>query len=422
MYKKTKFSNGLRLITIPQKSTKAITVFVLFAVGSRYETKDINGVSHFIEHLMFKGTKKRPTTLDISKALDSVGAEYNAATAKDWTGYYVKIDSKKVELALDVLSDMLYNSKFEAKEINKERGVIIEEINMYQDNPLMYIEDVLEQLMYKGSTLGWEIAGPKKIIRQIPKSKILNYKNKFYAPQNTVIAVAGNINSKIDGLIKKFFQTEKQNNQPKIKFKKFKFSQQQPRVLIKYKNTAQVQLAFGFPGYSYDDPKVYAAYLLTIALGGNMSSRLFISVREKRGLAYFVRCYPNIYQDTGNLIIQSGLDKARIDQAIKVILSELKKVKNQGLSATELKKAKEYLRGKVVLTLENTSNLADWYAKQELLEEKILTPEQKLKKFDQVTLQDIKQVANEAFQYNSINLALIGPYKDDKKFLKMLSL
>ena len=166
MHKKITFDNGLRLIHIPNKTTKSASLFVLYGVGSRHETRDINGASHFIEHLMFKGTKKRPSTLDISKALDSVGSEYNAATSKDWTGYYVKIDSKKFELAIDVVSDMLQNSKFDAVEINKERGVILEEINMYQDNPIMYVEDALEQLMFQGSTLGWEIAGPKKNIQR----------------------------------------------------------------------------------------------------------------------------------------------------------------------------------------------------------------------------------------------------------------
>lgn len=426
MYKKTIFPNGLRLVTIPNESTKAVTVFVLFEVGSRHETKDINGVSHFIEHLMFKGTKKRPTTLDISKALDNVGAEYNAATAKDWTGYYVKIDSKKIELALDVLSDMINNSKFEANEINKERGVIIEEINMYHDNPLMYIEDVLETLMFKGSTLGWEIAGPKKVIAEVSRKKILDYKNKFYAPENTVIGIAGKFNENIKSLVDKYFETngrcKKSQAKKQFDFVNFQFTQNKPQVLVKYKDTEQVQLALGFPGYSYFDEEVYPLYLLSVILGGNMSSRLFIAVRERRGLAYFVRCYTNIYQDTGNLIIQSGLDKSRLSEAISVIMSELKKVKNQGVTAKELKQAKEYLRGKIVLTLENTSNLADWYAKQELLQRKILTPEQKLKKFDAVTLADIKKVAFNIFQKDFINLALIGPYKDEQRFLKLLNL
>lgn len=421
MYKKTTFNNGLRLLTIPQKGTKATTIFVLVGVGSRFESKDINGVSHFIEHLMFKGTKKRPTTLDISKALDSVGAEYNAATAKDWTGYYVKIDSKKIELAMDILSDMIYNSKFDSVEINKERGVIIEEINMYHDNPLMHIEDVLETVMFKGNTLGWDIAGPKKVIATVPRKKILDYKNKYYAPQNTVISVAGNINSKIESVVKKYFETEKKQDAD-LSFTKFNSKQTKPQIKIDYKKTAQVQLAFGFPGYKYSDDKVYAAYLLSIILGGNMSSRLFINVREKRGLAYFVRSYVNIYKDTGNIIVQSGLDKSRLPEAIKVIMSELKKVRQHGVTAFELKQAKEYLRGKLILTLENSSNLSDWYAKQELLQDKIMTPEKKIAKFNEVTAGQIKQVAQEAFQTNKTNLAIIGPFKDKSKFEKMILL
>lgn len=426
MYKKTIFQNGLRLITIPNKSTKAATVFVLFGVGSRYETPEINGVSHFIEHLMFKGTKKRPTTLDISKALDSVGAEYNAATAKDWTGYFVKIDSQKIELAIDVLSDMIYNSKFDSVEINKERGVIIEEINMYHDNPLMYIEDVLESLMFHGSTLGYEIAGQKKVIQKVTRRQIIDYKNRFYTPHNTVIGIAGNIDFKIFKLVKKYFPTEpdkkKIGEREKEQFEVFKFKQTKPQIEIRFKDTAQVQLALGFPGFSYFDEKLYPLYLLSVILGGNMSSRLFIAVRERRGLAYFVRAYPSIYQDTGSLVIQAGLDKSRLDEALKTIFHELKKVCARPVALDELKKAKDFLRGKVVLTLEDSSNLADWFVKQELLQNRVLTPEEKLKLFDRVTVEEIQMVAKEVLKSANVNLAIIGPYKDKKTFLKMIDL
>lgn len=420
MYKKTTFPNGLRLITVPMSGTNSVTVFVLFGVGSRYETADINGASHFIEHLMFKGTKKRPTTLDISKALDSVGAEYNAATSKDWTGYYVKIDSRKIELAMDVVSDMLYNSKFDKKEIDRERGVIVEEINMYHDNPLMYVEDLLEQLMYRDTTLGWEIAGPKQVIREVSCEKLIAYRDAYYQPKNMVIGVAGKINHQIINLVKKYFQTTQKNDSPGRAFDAFINKQTKPQIIVNYKDTEQVQLALGFHAYSHTDPRLYAQYLLGIILGGNMSSRLFISVRERRGLAYFVRVYPNIYQDTGNLIIQSGLDKSRLELAIKTILAELKKIKRSGVTADELKKAKEYLRGKLVLSLEDTEDMVDWYIKQELLFGQTLTPEEKLKKFEAVTLAQVKQVAKEIFTENNLNLAIIGPYKNDKNFKPLL--
>ncbi|MBU1132253.1 insulinase family protein [Patescibacteria group bacterium] len=423
MHKLVEFPNKAKLILIPFLDTKAITVLFLFGVGSRYEEKIINGASHFIEHLMFKGTKKRPTTLDISKDLDAVGAEFNAMTSKDYTGYYIKINHEQVELAVDILSDMLLNSKFDPTEIKREKGVIIEEINMYHDNPLMYIESVFEESVFQGSSLGWDISGPVSAIRKMTRKQLLDYRNKHYRPENLVIAVAGKIDSKITGLIKKRFVDKlDKDDEPLQEFVPFQPDQSAPRVKIQYRKTKQVQVALGFPCFGYNDPRIYALHLLTIILGGNMSSRLFISVRERRGLAYFVRCYPNFYQESGNFMVQSGLDITRLDEALKVILHELKKVKTEIMTKKELDDAREFLRGKTILNLEDSSNLAEYFAKQELLTGKMLTPEQKLKKYEQVTPSMIKEVANEIFQKKLFNLALIGPFKSKEKFFEQIDL
>ncbi|MFH0779648.1 MAG: pitrilysin family protein [Parcubacteria group bacterium] len=422
MREKIIFPNKTKLLLVPFKDTKAITILFLFGVGSRYERKEINGASHFIEHLMFKGTKKRPTTLDISKELDSVGAEFNAMTSKDYTGYYVKISHDKIDLAVDILSDMLLNSKFEIAEINRERGVIVEEINMYHDNPLMYIESLFEETVHAGSTLGWDVAGPASVIKKVTREQLLQYRDEYYRSDNCVIAVAGKFNDKIKNLLEQKFISKVAKARPMKKFENFKTTQKEPRVKLQYRNTKQVQLALGFPAVGYDDPAAYALHLLTIILGGNMSSRLFISVRERKGLAYFVRCYPNFYQDTGNIVIQSGLDISRLDEAIGVILNELKKVKTPGVSAKELNNAKEFLKGKMVLTLEDSSHLAEFYAKQELLQGKSMTPAEKMKKYGAVTLADIKKVANDFFRKETLNLALIGPFKNAKKFKKLLKM
>ena len=420
MYKIKKLKNGLQLILSPLKQTQAVTVLVLLPVGSRYETKNINGVSHFIEHLLFKGTKKRPTSLEISKALDSVGAEYNAFTAKDHTGYYIKTAAKKIELAFDVLSDMIFNSVFDPVEINKERGVIIEEINMYEDNPLMYLGDVLEGAVFASSTLGWNIAGPCQVIKDISRQNILAYKDKFYQPQNMILAVAGNFNySQVIKLAAKYFNHQNQPLKP-VKFKKFKTNQTKPRLKLIYKKTEQVQLGLGFPAYSLADPKIFVLSLLAVILGGNMSSRLFTVVREKHGLAYFIKAAIDAYQDTGSLIIQAGLDKARLNQAISLILSELKRVREFGVFAAELKSAKDFLQGKLILDMEDSENIADWFGKQQLLSGKIYTPEQKLKKVMAVSAGQIKKVAAEIIQQRHLNLALIGPFKDQKVFAKLL--
>jgi len=422
MFKKFKLKNGLRIIVAPLHETEAVTVLVLVKVGSRYEIKRINGVSHFVEHLMFKGTKKRPTTLDISKELDGVGADYNAFTAKDYTGYYIKANHEKIELALDILSDILYNSKFEDQEIARERGVIIEEINMYEDNPMMYMEDFFEQTVYGDNSLGWQISGPKQVIQKISRKNIFDYYKKYYQPANMLVAVSGKVDKTVTNLIKKYFEAGEPSGSGKLLYKKIIFKQKKPQVKIKHKQTEQVQLALGFPAYSYFDEKLYPLYLLSVILGGNMSSRLFISIREKKGLCYFIRSAVNVYQDTGNLMIQAGLDKTRIKEAIKEILGELQKVKKGGVTANELRKAKDFIKGKLILDLESSDHVASWLAKQELLKEKILTPSDQIKRLEKVTLQQVKGVANEIVKNKKINLSLIGPYKKVDDFRRLLKI
>lgn len=417
MPKKEILKNGVRLISIPLKETATATLLIMIGTGSRYENSQNSGVSHFIEHLMFKGTKKRPNTLALSKELDGVGAEFNAFTGKDYTGYYIKSDSHHLSLAIDVLSDMLINSKFDPAEIKREKGVIIEEINMYEDNPLMYIDDLLEQTMFDRNPLGRSIAGSKKTVRGLNRKEILKYKEKFYSGDNIVIGLAGNFNSRHIPEIKNKFAFSK--GKTKIKFSPFNLNQKQSKIKLSYKSSQQAQLALGFPAYSYSDDRIYPLQLLSIILGGNMSSRLFLSVRERQGLAYFVRSSLSVYQDIGGLIIQAGLDKIRMKKAITLIVSELKKIK-KGVNLDELKRAKDYLAGKTALDLEDTSHLSQWYSQQELLIDKILTPSQKIKKIMSVSRQDVARVAKHVINFNRISLAIIGPFKNKDKFKKLL--
>lgn len=421
MYKKYTLKNGLRVLISPLSETKAVTVLILLKVGSRYEQKNINGVSHFIEHLIFKGTKKRPTTLDISKELDGIGATYNAFTAKDHTGYYIKANYEKVELALDILSDILFNSKFDQAEIERERRVIMEEINMYEDNPMMMSEDLFEQTIYHGNPLGWQISGSKEVVGKLKREEMIDYFRSFYSPANMLISIAGKIDQRILGLVKKYFS----HDRTKKKFPSFSrinIKQAKSRVNLKFKETEQVQLALGFPSYSYFDKRIYPLFLLSVILGGNMSSRLFISIRERLGLCYFIRSSANVYQDTGNLVIQAGLDKGRIDKAIKAILNELKKVVKEGVGRDELMKAKEYIKGKLILDLEDSESIAAFYAKQALLINKIIEPKNYLGKLNSVKLSDIKQVAKDIISSQRLNLSLIGPFKDASSFSKLLKL
>ena len=420
MYHKSKLSNGVALLTVPVKGTEAVTVLALFPVGSRYETKELNGLSHFIEHMMFKGTLLRPSTIDISKELDKVGAEYNAYTSRDYTGYYIKVSKQHADLAMDLLSDMLWNSKFDAEELKKEKGVIVEELNMYKDNPTMYAEQLFEETLYPNHPLGRDIGGEEKTVRGINQAKMLKYYHDFYEPQNMVLALAGKIDEAMIKKVKKYF-SKKGKAIKKQTFKKIVNTKSKGiKAKTFYKKTDQVHVTLGFPAFSFDDPRIPALNLLHVILGGTMSSRLFVEVREKRGLAYMVHSGINRYQETGNLFVRSGLDKSRVAEALKVIMFEFEKIKNEGVTAEELKMAQDNLAGRMILGLEDSSGQAEWYAKQTLLMKQTRTPEEEMKRYRRVTLQDIKKVAQEVIKKDKMRLAVIGPYKSDTEVLNLL--
>jgi len=420
MYSLEILHNKTKLLLAPLKDTEAVTVLVLVKVGSRYEAARINGISHFVEHLLFKGTKKRPTSLDITKELDGVGADYNAFTAKDHTGYYIKAGHENLELALDVVSDMLYNSVFAKEEIAKERGVIIEEINMYEDNPMMLIDYVFEESVFKGSSLAREISGPKQNIKKISRKDILDFFNGNYVNDNVLVAVGGKFNQNIvKKLVIKYFNKPAQKVS-KVSFKNFCSGQTNPRINLKTKKTEQVHLALGYPAYKLTDPKIYPLSLLSVILGGNMSSRLFLEIREKLGLAYYIRSIVDAYQDTGSLAIYAGLDKSKIDLAIKTIQNELGKMVAQKVSSEELIRAKEFIKGKMILRLEDSAQRVQWLAIQQLLKNKVVTMDEQVKKIQKVTATQIQQAAKEIIKKQKLNLGIIGPFKQKEKFLKIL--
>jgi predicted Zn-dependent peptidase len=416
-------SNGIRVHSIPFSGTEAATVLVLVKVGSRNEYEAVNGVSHYIEHLMFKGTKRRPTTLDISRALDAVGAEYNAFTGKEYTGYYVTIEAGKLPLAVDMLHDMIFHSKYDPKEMDRERGVIIEEIKMYEENPMMHVEDLLEGALFGGSTLGWNIAGSAKTMRGMTREQVIAYRDAHYVPSRMVVAVAGKVGKDAVELVKKTFGGVKARPEPKP-FEPFAAlpPAKEPRCHVQFKNVEQLQVALGFPSFGLADERNAALSLLATILGGTMSSRLFISVRERKGLCYFVRAENGPYDDVGSFTIRSGLDKARLPEAMKTILGEVEKVRRTGVTAAELKEAKDNFRGRILLKLEDSSSRADWYARQELLLGKAVTPEERMRVIDAVTEAEVKKAAREVLDRSKMAVAAIGPYKSGKAFLKAAGL
>ncbi len=420
-YKKTNLPNGLRLITVPMKETQTATVFIMVGVGSRYEKDKEAGLSHFIEHMFFKGTEKRPTALSISEELDSVGGEYNAYTSKDSTGYYVKVDARHLELALDVVSDMYLHSKIDAVEIEKEKGTIIQELNMYEDTPVRNAGDVFEELIYSGNSLGREIIGDKKTIQDFQRKDFLNYITRFYTAGDTVICVAGKFNEKkIKTQIQKYFSKMPKGKKPS--FEVFKEKQKKPELKIKFKKTDQTHLVLGVRSYDENHRDRFALSLLSVILGGNMSSRLFIEVREKRGLAYYVRSGVEAFKDCGYFSTSAGVEHKNIEKAIEIILEEYKKISENLVSERELQKAKDFIKGKSLMGLEASDEVAMFFIGQELRKKKIMKIEEIFAHIDKVKTSDVLRVARDIFQNKKLNLAIIGPHNNNAKIKKILAL
>jgi len=423
VFHKSILKNGLRCVTIPLSNTKAVTALVMIGAGSKYETKKTNGVAHFLEHMMFKGTRKRPTALEISSLLDGVGAQYNAFTSKEYTGYYIKVDEPHLELALDVLSDAYRNSLYAQGEIGKERGVIIEEINRYLDNPARHLGDLWESLLYGDQPAGWTIAGEKENILSMQREDFLAYLRAHYTAPNTTVVVAGSFpKERIKLLVQSYFgklSPKRAGTKQKVRE-----AQKAPGVFVFPKKTDQAHLAVGVRTYPFDSPKRPALAVLSTILGGGMSSRLFIEVREKRGLAYDVHTSPEHYTDSGYLVTQAGVRLDAAETALQTILVEYKKIAQRGIAAKELKKAKEYLKGGLVLNLETSDAYAFFFGEQEALRERLETPDEKIKRIERVSAREVQEVARDIFKDAKLNAAFIGPFEkpQEEKFKKILTL
>jgi predicted Zn-dependent peptidase len=419
MYKKITLKNGLRILIVPAKSTKAVTVLTIVGTGSKFENKDINGISHFLEHMFFKGTKKRPDKLQIAEDLDMVGGNFNAFTGTDYTGYYAKVASKHFDLAMDWVSDIYLNSLLPEEEVDKEKGVIIEEINMYYDHPMRYIYTLWQQLLYGDQPAGWDIAGTKEVVSKLTRQQMFDYRAKHYVASNTIVVVAGNVTvQKAVAAAKKSFagiNTEEPGEKQQVVE-----NQSVPGLLVNSRKTDQTHIALGVRAYNLFHPMRHASDLLATILGGMMSSRLWIEVREKLGLGYYIGTENPTDPDTGSLVTVAGIDSRKIDLGITTILKEYKRIKEEKVPASELKKAKDNVIGKMILSLESSDALAAFYANQELLEKKILTPEAIFKKINNVTAGDIQKVARDLFRPENLNLAVIGSYDDEKRFRDLL--
>lgn len=403
--------NGLRVIIVPMKNSEAVTIQVLVGAGSRYEPKKINGISHFLEHLFFKGTKSRPKPGQVHKDLNRIGAAYNAFTSKENTGFWVKSSVEDFDVGLDVVSDILLEPLFKNEEIEKERGVILQEISMYEDEPRRRVIDIVENVLYGDQPLGRDIAGTKETINNIKRTDIVKYESDNYLSKNMVVIAAGNIDKKtaFKKIKNVFSRIRKGENKS---FQRVKIFQKSPQIKIIKKDSDQTHLALAFRGYDMFDEKRYILNLLSVVLGGNMSSRLFTEIREKLGLAYYVYSWGDQYNDCGYLGMAAGIPHEKIEKVIDKITEIIKEIKEKGVSQKELAFAKSFIRGQMALSFETSDQIASFVSNQELFYKRIMQPEEILKKIEKVSQNDILRLARDIFKPEKINLAVIGHHKD----------
>jgi predicted Zn-dependent peptidase len=419
-FAKTTLDNGLRVVTAPMPHAKSVACFVMLAAGSRYETRETNGIAHFAEHMFFKGTKKRPTARQIAGEIDAIGGEFNAFTSKEYTGYYVKCAAEHRDVALDVLIDMLRHSKFDAEEIEREKGVIVEEMNMYYDTPRDYVDGVYDELLYGDTPLGWDIIGRKETVRAAERETFIDYLERWYRAPRMVAGVAGNLGSglleRLEALLGDVQNGSSGDPAPA------EWRQEAPQVKLHTKQSDQAHIRVGVHSYPLVHPDRYALALLATVLGGGMSSRLFTEVRERRGLAYYIYGHQQGYTDTGTLYAQGGVDIQRIDDAVRTVVEEFGRIAAEPIEPDELEKARNFAKGRLVLSLEDPKGMILFGLRNEVLEGTLREPEEVLAGLDAVTIEDIQRVAQDIIREDRLNFALIGPFDDPDRFEKLLAL
>jgi predicted Zn-dependent peptidase len=421
---------GLNVVTVPMPSVKSVTVLNLVNTGSRYEEPHEEGIAHFLEHMVFKGTNKYPTAQVLASEVDGVGANFNAFTSKEYTGFYVQASSKHLYLALDVISDMLLTPQLREDDLEREKGVIVEEINMYADTPSRHIADIFENMMYRGSGLGHNVIGSKETVTALQVSDFQKYLRQWYGLGNMVLALAGDAkvleDPKLLDEIENFYTKGKDTraiDRVNLDAYLHKDPIAEGKILVHHKPTEQAHFIIAYPGIDRRHPDRYPLALLSTLLGGNMSSRLFIEVREQRGLCYYVRSDVDHYHNTGAFGASAGVDPKRVDEALKVTIGEFEALidGSKPVTAHELQKAKDYVAGKMVLGLEDSESVAQYFGMKQLLNGEIETPEQVMEKIKAVTLEDVQRIATNLIKNQEIRFGIIGPFKDEGRFAKILA-
>lgn len=421
-FSKRVLPNGLRVVTVPMKDNGTVTAMVLVEAGSRYESKDMAGISHFLEHMCFKGTTKRPSSLAISTEFESMGAQYNAFTAENYTGYYGKAGAVKTESIIELVSDLYLNATLPEEEIEKEKGVVIEEINMYKDRSQAIVHEVFEELVYGEHPLGRPVIGYKDTVNSFDKNHLYEYRKSHYVPSKTVIVISGgfdevSVNNQIDNLFASLPAQKIIDKEP------IQEIQDSPKVKIFDKKTDQTHFIIGFRSFSYFDTRMDAVGLLRTILGSGMSSRLFNRIREELGLCYYIHAGHSTQSDCGIFTISAGVSNEKLEEAVKEVMRVIAVLIREGITDAELEKAKEFKIGNLYLSLETSDQFADWYGFQEISHEEIRSPKEEEECIRKVTKQEVLEVARYIFDCKKVNLAVVGPQDGkEQSLLDLLTL
>ena len=420
VYERQTLSNGLRVLTAPLDHAQSVACYIMLAAGSRYEQASNRGIAHFAEHMFFKGTERRPTARDLSMEVDKIGGEFNAFTSKEYTGYYIRCAAEKRDTALDVLVDMLRNSKFDTEELEREKGVIIEEMNMYFDTPRDYVGSVYEELVFGSNPLGWETLGTRETVSSATRETFIDYVDRWYTPDRIVVGVAGKVGDDLLPTLEKLLGDKSGNGSDRPTPAQVERTPE-PSVRILRKDSDQANVCVGVPSYPLGHPDRYALQLLGTVLGTGMSSRLFLEVRERRGLAYYVFASNNSYTDTGTLYAQGGVDLKRAGEAVQVIADEFRKLADERVGEEELEKARSLAKGRFVLQTESPNGLILFGLRREVLEGAAIEPDELLAGLDTVTAEDVQRVAQDVIGGSGLRLALIGPFDEPETFEEILA-
>jgi len=403
----TRISNGLKVVTVPMPGRESVSVAIWVRAGSRYETKGISGVSHFLEHMLFKGTKRR-STRQIKQEIEGVGGILNAFTSEECTCYFAKLLKGHLSRALDVLADMVNHATLDAAEFKKEKPVILEEIKMYCDLPAQYVHELMGELLWPDQPLGRPIAGTLETAGGINRSEMEAYRNRFYHPRNLVVSVAGDINHReVVRQCEEHFQITRKK--PAARYAAPSIRQRKPETCFVEKPTEQTHFVIGLRGYSRVHPDRYKLALMNVLLGANMSSRLFDEVREKRGLAYEIKSGLNFFEDAGSLSISAGVETKKAATAVRIILRELEKLRLKKIGEGELRRAKEYFMSQLAMTLEDTLEHLLWICEAAVYRDQLPDRETVKRQIERVTAEDLQHLAQDLFKNRNLNLSLLGP-------------